>query len=132
MVERPKLKSKEKKECHHQTKQSHGLGESESKNSIGEELLLERGVSSITDDQRSENGSDSCSGTSDSDGGSSSSDKLGSRVNILLGGGGVDEGRGGGPGGVPPSSHGEAGGDRETSDGRHDNSLVEVNQAILS
>ena len=89
------------------------------KNSVREKLLLERWVPGITNDQGSKNGSDSSSWSSNSDGSSPSSDELGSRVNVLLGGGGVDEGRGGGPGGVPPCGHSEAGRDWETSDGRH-------------
>merc|ERR1712136_622889 len=51
----------EKQECHHQTEQTHGLGQSKSQNSIREELLLERWVPGITNDQGSKDGSDSSS-----------------------------------------------------------------------
>merc|ERR1712029_109157 len=90
------------------------LGQCKSQNSIREELLLERWVPGITNDQGSKDGSDSSSGSSDSNSGSSSSNELGGRVDVLLSGRGVDEGGGGGPGGVPPGGHGEAGRHGET------------------
>merc|ERR1719384_3061052 len=118
------LESKEKKEGHHQTEKSHGLGQGKSQNSVGEKLLLQRWVPGVSDDKRSEHRSNTSSGSSDSDGGSSGSDELGGGVNVLLGSGGVDEGGGGGSGGVPPGGHGQAGGDGETSDGRHCGDVV--------
>merc|ERR1719295_2181919 len=106
-------------EGHHQAEQSHGLGQGETKNGVREQPLLQRWVSGISDDERSKHRSNTSSRSSNSDGGSSGSDELGGGVNVLLGSGGVDEGGGGGSGGVPPGGHGEAGGDGETSDGRH-------------
>lgn len=96
------LEGEEKEESHHQAEESHGLGESESQDGVGEQLLLERRVPGVADDKRSEHGSDSCSGSSDSDGGGTGSDELGGGVNVLPGGGGL-EGAGSHGGGRPGS-----------------------------
>merc|ERR1719205_510991 len=112
------LESEQKEEGHHQTEQTHGLGQGKSKDSVGEKLLLEGGVPGVADDEGSEHRSDSSSGSSNSDGGGSSSDELGGAVNVLLGGRGVEEGGGLGGGGPHPG-HGEAGRHGQASDGRH-------------
>ena len=57
-------------------------------NGVGEELLLEAGVPGVSDDQGSEHGPDTSSGSSDALGGGSSADELGGGVNVLAGGGG--------------------------------------------
>ena len=91
-------------------------------NGVGEELLLERRVPGVADDEGPEDGADTSTRSSNTDGGSSSSNELGSRVNVLLGSGGVDEVgglHGGGPQ-APPGSHTQAGRDRETGDSGHD------------
>ena len=91
-------------------------------NGVGEELLLERRVPGVADDEGPEDGADTSTRSSHSHGGSSSSNELGSRVNVLLGSGGMDEVgglHGGGPQ-APPGSHAEAGRDRETGNGGHD------------
>ena len=49
------LKSEQKQEGHHKTEKTHGFGKGESQNGVGEKLLFEGGVASITDDQASEN-----------------------------------------------------------------------------
>ena len=48
------LESEQKKESHHQTEQSHGLGQGKPKNSVGEKLLLKAWVPGISDDEGSE------------------------------------------------------------------------------
>lgn len=78
------LEGEQQEEGHHKTEQTHGLGESESQNGVGEELLLEAGVSRISDDERTEDGSNSSTRTGDSDGGSSGTDELGSTIDIAL------------------------------------------------
>merc|ERR1711902_438895 len=86
-----RLKSKEQQEGHHQTEQTHGLGESKSQDGVGEKLLLEGRVPGVADDERPEDRSNTSSRPRNSNGGSSGSDELGSGVNVLLGGGGAEE-----------------------------------------
>merc|ERR1719472_311580 len=134
------LESEEQQEGYHQAEETHSLRQSKSQDGVGEQLLLERRVPGVADDEGPEDGADTSTRSSDSHGGGSSSNELGSRVNVLLGSGGVDEVgglHGGGPQ-APPGSHAEAGRHGETGNGRHDDwflllvlSLVEVNQAIL-
>merc|ERR1712168_725439 len=120
------LEGEEQEESHHKTEESHGLGESEAKNGVGEQLLLQGGVPGVSDDEGAEDGADSSSGPGNTDGGSASSDELGSRVNVRLGGGGGEQlgSLHGGGAQAAGSGHGEAGGDGEAGDGRHD--LLEV------
>lgn len=76
------LEGEEEEESHHETEEPHSLGEGESQNGIGEELLLKGWVASITDDQGAEDRANTGSRTGHSDGGSSSADELGGRVNV--------------------------------------------------
>lgn len=82
------LEGEEEEEGHHKTEQTHSLGQSKAQNSVGEELLLEGGVSCIADDEGAEDRADTSSGSGDSDGGSASANELGGRVNVLPGCGG--------------------------------------------
>ena len=52
---------------------------------------VENVIPGIANDERSENGSNSSSRSSNADGGSASADELGSRVNVGLGGGGGEQ-----------------------------------------
>lgn len=83
------LEGEQDHETHGEAEKSHSLGESESENGVGEELLLQRGITGISDDESSEDVSNTSSGSSDSDGGGSSSNVLSSRVDILTGDSGV-------------------------------------------
>jgi len=72
------LESEKEKESHHQAEQSHGLGQGESQDGVGEQLLLEGGVPRVSDDQGSEHGADTSPGAGHTDSGSSSTNELGS------------------------------------------------------
>lgn len=76
------LESEEQQEGHHQTEQTHGLRQGESQDGVGEQLLLQRWVSCVTNDQRTEYCSDTGTRSSDTDGGSASTDELRGRVDI--------------------------------------------------
>jgi len=83
------LKREQEQEGHHKTEQSHSLGQSEPENGIGEELLLERRVPRVADDERAEHRPDTGSRTGHTDGGSSGTDEFRSRVDITRHDGGV-------------------------------------------
>ena len=100
---------------------------------VGEQLLLEGGVPGVADDERPEDRADTSTRSSNSNGGGSSSDELGSGVNVLLGSGGAEEVgglHGGGPH-APPGGHAEAGRDGQTGDSRHGSAGVVEWQNIL-
>lgn len=76
------LECEEEEESHHETEKSHGFGQSETQNGIGEELLLQGRVAGIADDQRSEDAADTSTRASDSDGSSSGTNEFGCGVNV--------------------------------------------------
>ena len=76
------LESEEQQESHHKTEETHSFGKGETQNGIGEKLLLERGVSGITDDQTTEDRSDTGSRASHTDGSSAGTNELRSRIDI--------------------------------------------------
>jgi len=122
------LEGEQEEESHHKTEQTHGLGQGESKNGVGEKLLLEGRVPGVADDQGAEHGSNSSSGASNSDSGSASTNEFGSRVNVVLLGSGLNSpGLGDGSlsqkGSLPQHLVG-GGGDGKPGDGRHDEYLV--------
>lgn len=79
------LESEEEQKGHHQTEETHGFGQGESQDGVREQLLFQRRVTGVTDDERAENRPDSGTGTGHSHSGGTSSDELGSRINVLLG-----------------------------------------------
>merc|ERR1719150_2242860 len=105
------LEGEEKKEGHHKTEKSHGLGEGKSQDGVGKQLLLKSRVPGIADDERAEDGADSSSRPSHTNSGSTSSDELGRRVDVGLGCGGGEEAGGldSGRPDAPESCQGEAG-----------------------
>lgn len=52
------LEGEQQQEGHHQAEQTHGLGQGEAQDSVREQLLLQRRVASVTDDQGTEHRSD--------------------------------------------------------------------------
>lgn len=76
------LESEEQQEGHHQTEQTHGFGQGESQDSVREQLLLERWVSGVADDEGTEYCSDTGTRSSDTDGGGTSTDELRGRIDI--------------------------------------------------
>lgn len=77
------LEREQQHESHHETEKTHGFGQGETQNGVREELLLETRITSITDDQAAENCTDTSSGTGNSDRGGTSTDVLGSRIDIV-------------------------------------------------
>ena len=83
------LQSEEDEEGNHQTEETHGFGEGKTQNGVGKELLLEGGVTGVSDDEGAENCSDSSSRSGDANGSGTSTDEFGGGVNISsLGGDG--------------------------------------------
>lgn len=76
------LKRKEDEESHHKTEEPHSLGEGESENSVGEKLLLERGVPGVADDERAEDTANTSSGTGRANCSGASTDVFGCLVNV--------------------------------------------------
>lgn len=54
------LESKQQQERHHKTEQSHSFRQGETQNGVWEQLLFQRGVPCVTDDE----GAEHCSDTS--------------------------------------------------------------------
>jgi len=78
------LKSEEQQESHHKTEQTHGFRQSEPKNGIREELLLQWGITGVTDDQATKHCSNTGPWTSNTNGGSTSTDEFGGWIDITL------------------------------------------------
>jgi len=126
------LEGEQEEESHHETEQTHGLGQGESQDSVGEKLLLQGGVAGVANDEGAEDGTDTGSGASHTDGGGTSTDELGGRVNVLArdcrlqgtallaagGGGGRLDPHGGG-GGSPRQGVPGAVGHDDAGDGGH-------------
>ena len=72
------LKCKQQHEGHHETEQTHGLGQGESQDGIGKQLLLESWITRIANNQAAKNCSNTSTSSGDSDGGSTSSNIFGS------------------------------------------------------
>lgn len=77
-----RLEGEEQQESHHKTEQTHGLRQGKAQNGVGEELLFQRWVPGVTDDEGTEYCSDTSTGSSDTDCCSTSTNELGSRINV--------------------------------------------------
>ena len=55
------LEGEQQQERHHQTEQTHGLGQGETQDGVREQLLLEAGVSGVADDEGAEHRPDTSS-----------------------------------------------------------------------
>merc|ERR1711899_166560 len=84
------LQSEEDQESNHQTEKSHSFGQSKAQNGVGEQLLFQAWVSGITDDKGTEHSSDTGSGSGNTNGGGTSTNKFGSGVDISSDWGGSD------------------------------------------
>lgn len=78
------LEGKQQQEGHHKTEETHGLREGKAQDGIGEQLLLQRWVPGIADDQAAEHAANTSTRASDTDCGRSSSNELCSRVDVPL------------------------------------------------
>lgn len=76
------LHSEQDKESHHQTEQSHGFRQGESQDSVWKQLLLQRWVPSIANDETTKHCPNSSTRSSYSDCGGSSTNELGGSVNV--------------------------------------------------
>jgi len=76
------LESEKEQEGHHETKEPHGLGKGESENGVGEQLLLERRVPGVTDDERTEDGADTGTGSGNAHSSGAGADVLGGRIDV--------------------------------------------------
>lgn len=84
------LESEEQQEGHHETEQTHGLRQGESQDSIREELLLQRGVAGIPDDQGAEHRPNTSTRAGHTHGGSTGTNELSSGVNVPGSSGGLE------------------------------------------
>jgi len=73
---------KQDDKSHHQAEQTHGLGQGEPQDGVGEKLLLQRWVPSITNAEGSEYSSDPCSGPGGSYSSCASTNELGRGVYV--------------------------------------------------
>jgi len=77
-----RLEGEEQQEGHHKTEEPHGLGEGEAENGVGEELLFERRIPGVADDERTEDGTDTGAGTGNAHRRSARADVLGRRIDV--------------------------------------------------
>jgi len=84
------LECEEQQERHHETEKTHGFGQSESQDGVGEKLLFKWWISGITDDERSENCSNTSTWTSTTNGSGTSTNEFGSWVDIASHGCGLE------------------------------------------
>lgn len=81
-VQQARLEGEQQQEGHHQTEQTHGLGQGEAQNGVGEQLLFQRWVPGVADDEGTEYCSDTSTGSSDTDCCGTSTNEFGGRVNV--------------------------------------------------
>lgn len=76
------LESVQDQEGHHKTEQTHSLGQRKAENGVREQLLLQRRVTRVADDQTAKHRSDTGARTGHTDGCRTGTDELGRTVDV--------------------------------------------------
>jgi len=79
-----RLESKQDEEGHHEAKETHGLGESEPHDTVGEQLTLHARVAGVGHHEASKHGSDTSARSGNTNDCCASTDVLGSLIDIAL------------------------------------------------
>jgi len=79
---RRRLEGEQKQERHHQTEKTHGFGKSEAQNGVAEQLLFQRWIASVADDQRTEYATNTSSRASDANSSRTGANKFRRRIDV--------------------------------------------------
>jgi len=84
------LESEQQQERHHKTEETHGFGKGETQNGVGEQLLFQRWIPGIADNEGTEHRSNTGTWSGYSYGGSASPNEFSRRVDIVAGSWGLE------------------------------------------